>query len=174
MKHSFLSALSTVSVVALSTTILLGSNLPVIGQLAVPAVAQSAQQQQAIKLVLSQSKKVPTKNGFKLVPIPNSASVKPGDIIVYSITANNVSDRTIKKLNINQKVLPGTVYEGQSATPISGADLTFSIDGGDSFVAKPMINKKPAAASAYTNVRWVFATVPPKSKATVSYAVIVR
>jgi uncharacterized repeat protein (TIGR01451 family) len=174
MKRSFLSTLSTFSVVALSTTILLSSNLPVIGQLAVPAVAQSSQQQQAIKLVLSQSKKVPTKNGFKLVPISNSTSVKPGDVIVYSVTANNVSDRTIRKLNINQKILPGTVYEGQSATPISGADLTFSVDGGENFAAKPLINKKPAAASAYTNVRWVFATVPPKSKSTVSYAVVVR
>jgi uncharacterized repeat protein (TIGR01451 family) len=174
MKRSFLSALSTVGLVALSTTILLSSNLPVIGQLALPAVAQSADQQQAIKLNLSQAKKVPSKNGFKLVPISNNTSVKPGDVIVYSVTASNISDRTIRKLNINQKILPGTVYESQSATPISGADLTFSIDGGNSFSAKPILNKKPAAASTYTNVRWLFATVPPKSKSTVSYAVIVR
>jgi uncharacterized repeat protein (TIGR01451 family) len=174
MKRSFLSTLSTVGLVALSTTILLSSNLPVIGQLAVPAVAQSGEQQQAIKLNLTQSKKVATKNGFKLVPMSNSTSVKPGDVIVYSVTASNVSDRTIKKLNINQKILPGTVYEGQSATTVPGASLSFSIDGGENFSTKPMINKKPAAASTYTNVRWVFATVPGQSKSTVSYAVIVR
>jgi uncharacterized repeat protein (TIGR01451 family) len=170
MKRSIFATFSTVTLVALSTTILLNSNLPVIGQLAVPAVAQSAEQPQAIKLNLSQSKKV----GSKLVPISNSTSVKPGDVIVYTVTANNVSERTIKKLNINQKIKPGTVYESQSATLLPSADLTFSIDGGTSFAAKPILNKKPAAASTYTNVRWVFATVPPKSKSTVSYAVVVR
>jgi uncharacterized repeat protein (TIGR01451 family) len=171
MKRSVFSTFSTVALVALSTTILLNSNLPVIGQLAVPAVAQSAEQQeQAIKLNLSQSKKV----GAKLVPISSSTSVKPGDVIVYTVTASNVSDRTIRKLNINQLIKPGTVYEKQSATPVPNADLSFSVDGGGSFAAKPILNKKPAAATAYTNVRWVFATVPPKSKSTVSYAVVVR
>jgi uncharacterized repeat protein (TIGR01451 family) len=170
MKRSIFATFSTVTLVALSTTILLNSNLPVIGQLAVPAVAQSNEQQQLIKLNLSQFKKV----GSKLLPISNSTSVKPGDVIVYTVTANNVSDRTVKKLNINQKINAGTVYASQSATPLSSADLTFSVDGGESFSAKPMLNKKPAAASAYTNVRWVFATVPPKSKSIVSYAVVVR
>ena len=170
MKRSILATFSTVAVVTLATTILLNSNLPVIGQLAVPAVAQSAEQQQAIKLNLSQAKRV----GAKLVPISNSTSVKPGDVIVYTVTANNVSDRTIKKLNINQKIKSGTVYSSQSATPVPSADLTFSVDGGESFSAKPVLNKKPASASTYTNVRWVFATVPPNSKSTVSYAVVVR
>jgi uncharacterized repeat protein (TIGR01451 family) len=170
MRRSILSTFSTVAVVALSTTILLNSNLPVIGQLTVPALAQSAEQPQAIKLNLVQAKKV----GSKLVPISNSTSVKPGDVIVYTVTANNVSDRTIKKLNINQKIKPGTVYEAQSATISPTADLTFSVDGGQNFSAKPILNKKPAAASAYTNVRWVFATMAPKSKSIVSYAVVVR
>ncbi len=170
MKRSIFSTFSTIAVVTLSITTLLNSSLPVIGQLTVPAIAQSAEQQQAIKLNLSQAKKV----GSRLVPISNSTSVKPGDVIVYTVTANNVSDRTIKKLNINQNIKSGTVYEGQSATPVASADLTFSIDGGASFSAKPILNKKPAAASTYTNIRWVFATVPPKSKSTVSYAVIVR
>jgi hypothetical protein len=163
------SIFTTVGLLALSSTILLSGNLPIIGQLAVPAVAQAPNQQQAIKLEISQAKKV----GAKLVPITKGA-VKPGDVIVYSIVASNVSDRTIKKLNINQKIKPGTVYDGGSATPIEGADLSFSIDGGKSFVAKPIVNKKPAAASAYTNVRWVFATVAPGSKSTVSYAVTIR
>jgi hypothetical protein len=164
-----LSIFATAGLVALSSTILLSGHLPLIGQVTAPAVAQSANQQQAIKLEMSQAKKV----GSKLVPI-GKGSVKPGDVIVYSIVATNVSDRTIKKLNINQKIKPGTVYDGGSATPISGADLSFSIDGGKNFVANPIVNKKPAAASAYTNVRWLFATVPPGSKSTVSYAVTIR
>jgi hypothetical protein len=81
MKRSIFATFSTVTLVALSTTILLNSNLPVIGQLAVPAVAQSAEQPQAIKLNLSQSKKV----GSKLVPISNSTSVKPGDVTWYCL-----------------------------------------------------------------------------------------
>jgi uncharacterized repeat protein (TIGR01451 family) len=165
-----LSLFPTIGLVTLSTTILLSSNLPVIGQLTVPAIAQAQNQQQAIKLEIAQSRKV----GSKLVPMTKTTSVKPGDVIVYSIVASNVSDRTIKNLNINQKIKPGTVYTGGSATPIAGADLAFSINGGKSFTGNPIVNKKPAAASAYTNVRWLFATVAPGSKSTVSYAVTIR
>lgn len=167
MKYSLL---ATGCLMALTTTIVVSSNLPFIGESAVSAVAQSENQQRAIKLEISQAKKI----GAKLVPITENLSVKPGDVIVYSVVAKNVTDLPIKKLNINQKIQAGTVYVGGSATSIKGAELTFSVDGGESYSARPLLNKKPAAASSYTNVRWLFATVAPNSKSTVSYAVTVR
>lgn len=169
MTRLFLTALSAA---ALSSTILLSSHLPVIGQLAQPSFAQSSATKQAIQLRLAQSKKVATKDGFKLLPVK---AAKPGDIIVYSVAASNVSDRPVNKLRIEQKIRPGTVYVAQSATPISNASLMFSIDGGKSYSPQPIINKKPAPASAYTNIRWSYiGSFAPKTKSNVSYEVEVR
>jgi uncharacterized repeat protein (TIGR01451 family) len=163
---------TTITMLALSTTILISGNLPVIGQLTQPVVAQTAATKKAVVLKLSQAKKVADKKGFKLVPITRA---KSGDIIVYSIAATNISNRPVNKLVLNQKIRPGTTYVLNSATPINGAQLTFSTDGGRSYTAQPLLNKKPAPASNYTNVRWAFTgSVAPQSQNKLSYEVQVR
>jgi uncharacterized repeat protein (TIGR01451 family) len=163
---------NSLGTIALSTAILLAGHLPVVGSLAQPSFAQSPASKQAVQLRLSQARKVATDNGFKLVPI---TAAKPGDIIVYGVTASNISDRPVNKLRIDQKIRPGTVYVLRSATPIPNASLMFSIDGGKSFSPQPILNKKPAPASAYTNIRWSFiGSFAPKSKSNVSYEVEVR
>jgi uncharacterized repeat protein (TIGR01451 family) len=163
---------ATLALTALSTAILFSGSLPVISQLTQPAVAQTATAQKPIVLKLTQSKKVADKKGFKLVPVTKAMS---GDVIVYSIAASNISNKPINKLVINQKIRPGTSYVLNSATPIKGADLTFSTDGGKTYTAKPIIDKKPAAATKYTNVRWAFVgSVAPKSQSNLSYEVQIR
>jgi uncharacterized repeat protein (TIGR01451 family) len=163
---------TTITLLALSSTILISGNLPVIGQLTQPVAAQTAAANKPIVLKLSQAKKVADKKGFKLVPI---TTAKPGDVIVYSIAANNVSNKPVNKLVLNQKIRPGTTYILNSATAIKGADLTFSTDGGRSYTNQPLINKKPAPANNYTNVRWAFtSSVAPKSQSNLSYEVRVR
>jgi uncharacterized repeat protein (TIGR01451 family) len=155
-----------------ATTSSFGGNLPLIGRSISAATAQTATAQQPIVLKLSQSKKVADKKGFKLVPV---SKVAPGETIVYTIAAKNISDRPIGKLVIEQKIRPGTTYVLNSATVISGANLTFSTDGGKTYTNSPTIDKKPAAASNYTNVRWTFTQkVSPKSQSTLSYEVRVR
>jgi uncharacterized repeat protein (TIGR01451 family) len=163
---------TTIAMLALSTTILISGNLPVIGQLTQPVVAQTATAKKPIVLKLSQAKKIADKKGFKLVPITKA---NPGDVIVYSIAANNISNKPINKLVLNQKIRPGTTYVLNSATPVKGANLTFSTDGGRSYTAQPLFNKKPAPASNYTNVRWAFtSSVAPQSQSKLSYEVRVR
>jgi uncharacterized repeat protein (TIGR01451 family) len=164
---------TTIAMLALSaTTLISGGNLPVIGQLTQPATAQVAAAQKPIVLKLSQAKKVADKKGFKLVPITKA---QPGDAIVYTIAANNISTKPVNKLVLNQKIRPGTTYVLNSATAIKDATLTFSTDGGKSFSAQPMLGKKPAPASSYTNVRWAFTNgIAPKSGSNLSYEVRVR
>jgi uncharacterized repeat protein (TIGR01451 family) len=163
---------TTLALAALSTTILIAGSLPVISQLTQPAVAQTAVAQKPIVLKLSQAKKVADKKGFKLVPITKAV---PGDVIVYKIAANNISNKPISKLVINQKIRPGTTYVLSSATPIKGTELTFSTDGGKTYTAAPLVAKKPAPATNYTNVRWAFVgSVAPKSQSDLSYEVKVR
>ena len=163
---------ATLALTALATTILSSGSLPVIGQLTQPAAAQTAVAPKPIVLKLTQSKKVADKKGFKLLPV---TKVTPGDTIVYTIAASNISSTPISKLVVNQKIRPGTSYVLNSATPIKGADLTFSIDGGKTYTAKPIIDKQPAVASKYTNVRWAFVgSIAPKSQSNVSYEVQIR
>ncbi len=163
---------TTLALTALATTILVGASLPVISQLTQPAVAKTATAPKPIVLKLVQSKKVAEKKGFKLVPITKAF---PGDVIVYSIAANNISTKPINKLVINQKIRPGTSYVLSSATPVKGTNLTFSIDGGKTYTAAPIIAKKPAPATSYTNVRWAFVgSIAPKSQSALSYEVTVR
>jgi uncharacterized repeat protein (TIGR01451 family) len=153
-------------------TIYGGAIAPVATSLIQPTWAQAPAARQAIQLNLTQSKKVADGQGFKLVP---AKAVLPGDTIIYSITATNVSNRAVTKLRIDQKVRAGTVYVAKSATAVSGTQLTFSIDGGKTFSSQPLINKKPAPASAYTNLRWTFAdSFAPKAVSKVSYAVQIR
>lgn len=169
MQRIFSIAIATTLI---STTIGLGGNFPIIGRSIQPATAQTATAKQPIVLKLSQAKKVADKKGFKLVPV---SKVAPGDTIVYTIAANNISDRPIGKLVINQKIRSGTTYVLNSATPVPGATLTFSTDGGKTYIDRPMFDKKPAPATNYTNVRWAFTDkVSPKSQSTVSYEVKVR
>jgi uncharacterized repeat protein (TIGR01451 family) len=163
---------TTIAMMALSSTILVSGNLPVIGQFAQPAIAQMAAAKKPIQLNLAQFKKVPDKKGFKLV---SANRVNPGDIIVYRIAASNISTRSINNLVVNQKIRPGTTYVLNSATPARGAELTYSIDGGRTYASQPMLGKKPAAANNYTNVRWAFTGgVAPKSQSNLSYEVRIR
>lgn len=163
---------ATLALTTLSTTILFSGSLPVISQFIQPAVAQTAVAQKPIVLKLAQAKKVTDKKGFKLVPVTKAM---PGDVIVYTIAANNVSDKPVNKLVVNQKIRPGTSYVLSSATPVKGANLTFSTDGGKTYTAQPIIEKKPAPANKYTNVRWAFtSSVAPKTQSSLSYEVQIR
>lgn len=168
--HRLLS--TTIAMMALSSTILVAGNLPIIGQFSQPAAAQVAAAKKPIQLKLAQYKKIADKKGFKLVTVTRA---KPGDTIVYRIAANNISNKPVKKLVLNQKIRPGTMYVLNSATPIKGAELTFSIDGGRTYTTQPMFDKKPAPASSYTHVRWAFtSSVAPQSQSNLSYEVQVR
>ncbi len=163
---------TTITTIALSSAMLIGGNLPIINQFTPPVLAQESAVKQPIQLKLSQAKKVADKKGFKLVPIANA---QPGDIIVYSIAAQNISNRSINKLVVNQKIRPGTTYILNSATVVKGTNLTFSTDGGKSYTNQPLVNKKPAPASSYTNVRWSFTgAIAPQSQSKLSYEVQVR
>lgn len=97
-------------------------------------------------------------------PIAGKASVKPGDIIMYTIVAKNNSRCPLKNLILKQPIPKGTNYLKDSAMAIlpgrgsanDGAELLFSIDGGKTFTAKPMVGTEPAPATDYNYLRWKF------------------
>ena len=152
-------------------------------QLPLPAQAQpatDASTQPAAKrvvLTLKAEKKTTTVVGGKSVisyaPTTGKA-VKPGDIIRYTVVAKN-GVRPVKNLTLTQPMPRGTKYVRNSATTLAGADLLFSIDGGKTYTAKPMVEKKEAPDAAYTNIRWKFTkSIAADAQVSAAYEVQVK
>lgn len=111
--------------------------------------------------------------------------VQPGDVIRYTVSGANNSDRPIKNLVVTQPIPQRTMYVLNSTTVKNeGATITYSIDKGKTFVAKPIIRVKlangkvetqPAPANMYTHVRWKFEQpINPKTAVNAAYQVRVR
>ncbi len=111
---------------------------------------------QRVALTLKADKKVIKDNKVIFQPIAGKASVKPGDIIKYTVIAKNNSRCPLKNLILKQPIPRGTNYLKDSAISIDGAELLFSIDGGKTFFAKPMIGKQAAPETSYNYLRWKF------------------
>ncbi len=111
---------------------------------------------QRVTLTLTADKKVIKDHQTIFQPIAGKASVKPGDIIKYTVIAKNNSRCPLKNLILKQPIPRGTNYLKDSATAINGAELLFSIDGGKTFSAQPKIGKQVAPANDYNYLRWKF------------------
>ncbi len=153
------------------------------------AIAQ-VQQQPKVQLRLTADKKMMQKDqqGNQKVawqPLQGNVVVQPGNVIRYTITGANNSDRAAKKLVFTQPIPNRTIYVLNSATAANnGAKITYSIDKGKTFVENPTIQVKlpdgkvetrPAPAQMYTHIRWNFGSdVSPKTAVNGSYQVQVR
>jgi uncharacterized repeat protein (TIGR01451 family) len=109
-----------------------------------------------VALTLKADKKEIENNKTVFRPIAGKASVRPGDIIKYTVIARNNSRCPLKNLILKQPIPKGTNYLKDSATSANGAELLFSIDGGKTFVSQPMIGTQPAPTTAYNYLRWKF------------------
>lgn len=86
--------------------------------------------------------------------------VVPGETVYYTITFSNVSDETADNVVITNPIAGDLVYvDGSGFGP--GADMQFSVDGGQTFANAQDLavtdNGATRAANArdYTHVRWV-------------------
>jgi uncharacterized repeat protein (TIGR01451 family) len=148
-------------------------------QFPLPAQAQTtpstATQPAAKRVVLLLKAEKKVMEGTKVTYQSTSGkSVKPGDVLRYTVTAKN-GDRPVKNLILTQPIPRGTSYVKNSANTLNGADLVFSVDGGKTYVAKPMEGKKEAPASKYTNLRWKFTNLmAAKAQVNATYEVTVK
>lgn len=153
------------------------------------AIAQNIQKQPMVKLQLAAEKQVltkdvqgKTKKTWKA--LEGQATVQPGDILRYTLTGENFSDRAVNKLTFNQPVPKGMAFVLKSANANTNAKITYSIDGGRSFVENPTvkvtlpsgkIEEKPAPAEAYTHISWKFPNaIAAKSAVNGTYELRVR
>lgn len=187
MKRSYLIGLGAVALLASGS---FATQVPAIANL-LPGieVAQNPQVKRQVQLNLTAAKKVVQQaNGKQQVnwqPLQGRVSVKPGDVIRYTVTGQNNGDRAVKNLVITQPIPKQTVYILNSINTVNNtATVTYSIDNGKTFVARPTVKVKltdgkvvnqPAPATAYTHVRWQFGqAISPKTAAAAAYQVRVR
>jgi uncharacterized repeat protein (TIGR01451 family) len=112
-----------------------------------------------------------------------TGSTQPGAILRYTLRGQNLGDRPVGNLVLTQPIPAETVYLLESAQSPERGSVTYSIDGGKTFVAAPQvpitradgaIEYQPASAEAYTHVRWQVANTNAGAIATASYQVRVR
>lgn len=185
-------ALLGLSAAAVMLTVPLVSNMPVLASLqnAGTVLAQAVQKKPQVQLNLSVAKQVVERDSQGKEKITwqeegQKVSVRPGDILRYSLSSKNAGDRPVKNLVLTQPIPKGMLYVLNSASRGGdhSAQLTYSIDGGRTFVASPtvqvMVNGKsesrPAPAEAYTHVRWTLTnSLAASATAKVDYQVNVR
>jgi uncharacterized repeat protein (TIGR01451 family) len=181
--HKFvgLAAIALVTVPLLSTTPV-WAQLQQVGQAAVETLQQKPQ----VQLQLSAELKVVDRDE-KGQPVtswkPLSETVKPGDILRYSVAGQNLGDRPIDNLVINQTIPAQLKYVLNSTVQPAGMAALYSIDSGKTFVANPTIQVKladgtletrPAPAEAYTHIQWTIPTAAANTSTNVSYQLEVR
>jgi hypothetical protein len=104
--------------------------------------------------------------GQESVALDKAGSVHPGEVLDWKITSANEGDGAARLYKTVGHVPQGTSFVAGSATAEYGAQVTYSIDGGQSFAAQPTVEEKqadgtvkrvPAPVSMYTEVRYEWA-----------------
>jgi uncharacterized repeat protein (TIGR01451 family) len=109
---------------------------------------------------------------------------RPGDIILYTLTATNRGTEPAHDVEIVDPIPDGTEYILDSATG-KGMTISCSIDGGHFYWQPPVIydvhrpdgriDKRPASAGMYTHVKWlVTQPIPPGVSVTATLRVRVK
>jgi uncharacterized repeat protein (TIGR01451 family) len=92
-----------------------------------------------------------------------ASDVLPGDVLRYSLRFTNTQEQAVRNVVFSNPVPQGLRYVLESATASApNIAITFSIDGGRTHSAQPMIEvvengerrNVPAPARMYTHVRW--------------------
>src|SRR5207247_1802706 len=103
---------------------------------------------------------------------------KPGDVIRYGLVFTNVTAGPVKNIQFVDPIPAGMVYVLGSAAADRPVRLEYSIDGGKSYSAQPVIAvvqdgktvEQPAPRERYTNVRWtVLGSLAPGAKVTAEF-----
>jgi uncharacterized repeat protein (TIGR01451 family) len=182
--------LLSIGVIASIATFVVVVDTPVSAGLfrAKDAIAQAFQGPD-VKLDMVVAKRVITKDaqGKEAVSwedLKNKAVVMPGDSLRYTVSSQNAGDRTAEDLVISQPIPTRTTYELASANSNSNAEITYSIDNGQTYTEKPTIEvtlpngqveKRPAPAEAYTHIKWkIGKSIDPKAGLVAMYEVKVR
>src|SRR5882672_1270430 len=117
-----------------------------------------------------------------LVPVEKANLVKAGEVLDWTINSENVGGSAAMDYKTVSRIPAGTSFVAGSAKAEGPSKVAFSIDGGKSYAAMPMIDEKQAdgttkkvaaPVSMYTNVSYQWADpLAPGGHVTASYKVL--
>ena len=123
-------------------------------------------------------------DGAAWINLKDGSRVAPGGRILYKVDLTNQGTQEARNPMALGPVPAGTVYVPGTASQSPGLTVEYSIDGGKTFAAKPLITTKgkngagqtvPAPPDRYTTIRWTWEKpLAAGASATVSYQVQVR
>jgi uncharacterized repeat protein (TIGR01451 family) len=135
--------------------------------------------QPSIKVVLSGD----TERKGERVALDQAGMVKPGEIINWMIDSANEGNGAARDYKAVGQIPLGTSFVAGSAIS-KDASVTYSVDGGKTFSAKPMVEEKQAdgstklvsaPVSSYTQLRYEWSTpIEPGQKISATYQVRVK
>jgi len=102
--------------------------------------------------------RTPGTEAFRFVP---AKLLEQGQVVYYTVRVRNVGTAFARDVIVTQRIPVNTTYvEDSAAGP--GANITFSVDGGQTFAAADELtanvegNTQPAQPAQYTHIRWHF------------------
>jgi uncharacterized repeat protein (TIGR01451 family) len=124
---------------------------------------------------------VTTVYGKKKLQEVKADKVLPGDELIYTIYFKNVDRIPVDHIRITDPIPKGTVYKDGSAFG-AGTDITFSVDGGNTYDAPDNLTvtnakgeTRRAQASDYTDILWIFKPkLLPGKTGTAQFRVIIK
>jgi uncharacterized repeat protein (TIGR01451 family) len=118
------------------------------------------------------------------LPLDKAEAVGSGEVVNWSIVSSNVGNAAAHDYKTVGQIPKGTSFVEGSAKADAHVAVTYSIDGGKTFTAQPMIAEKqpdgsmkqvPAPVAMYTQVRYEWADpLAAEGKLTASYQVRVK
>jgi uncharacterized repeat protein (TIGR01451 family) len=103
---------------------------------------------------------IETSDGRRVQRFIPATVVNQGQVVFYTVQVRNPASVPVRDATIVQRIPANTTYVANSAGGPS-ADITFSVDGGQSFlsekglvVSKPPAEARKATPSDYTHIRW--------------------
>lgn len=108
----------------------------------------------------------------------------PGDVLVYTLRAENVGSSPAFHARLRDQIPAGTVLITDSVVP-EGAQISASLDGGETWNEFPVIvertlddgssHRAPAPPEAYTHLQWLLAgQIGPGEQREVSFKVRIQ
>lgn len=99
-------------------------------------------------------------------PIPSPARFAPatvvrqGQVVYYTLRIRNISSEYARDVTVTQRIPANTEYVEESASA-PGADVSFSVDGGQTFARADDLRvtdasgvERPVPTEQYTHIRW--------------------
>ncbi|MDX6613908.1 MAG: hypothetical protein QOD75_3094 [Blastocatellia bacterium] len=145
-----------------------------------PAVQQVASNRPLVKLFLTAA----IERDGKKVPAEKAGSVKPGELVSFTMNSVNEGSAAARQYRAIGQIPRGAAFVADSALGDRSIQVSYSIDDGQDFSLRPMIDEKQAdgtikkvaaPVSMYTQVRFEWADpLAAGGKLVASYQVRVK